>query len=343
MSDVMSDVEEVRHGLFRICWKHTKRILGISNINCKEIKLCGSQLGRSIVISLQVSPSQYVVTAVTVCTEPKVVSMAGKELIEKRQKLDDESSKSEKNMEHWVEPQKVWIEIAGDKVNPITTLEICRNNSSWEEKKQEWSIIVWIDFGEARKIHVNKGLAEMLHSQTHCDVQFQFKNGQSIGAHIVILSASSPVFAAMFKPEFKESQTRVVVIEDIDVQVFRHLLDYFYTSEAPRITRNEESSIMLLYEAADKYDVNDLKKECVEMLLMQLDTENAIELLIWSEFHVIPELLEAARKKIVKNYKMLCSQPSWLNLMKNHLMKNHRKLFLKVTEEMADLVENSEH
>ncbi|EFX75726.1 hypothetical protein DAPPUDRAFT_306637 [Daphnia pulex] len=174
----------------------------------------------------------------------------------------------------------------------------------------------------------------MLHSQVHCDVQFHFKGEQSIGAHLVIISASSPVFSDMFQSSLKKSLNSVVFIEDIDVQVFKYLLDYLYTSEVPQLTRSEQMNIMLLYEAAVKYGVEDLKKECVEMLLMQLDMENAIELLIWSKFHVVPELLEAAMKMTVKNCKHLCSQPSWLNLMKNHL-----ELGLEVTKEMADLVE----
>jgi speckle-type POZ protein len=345
MSDVVtSGVKEVRLGLFRICWEHLKLTLRRRVPTRTEIKLCGSQLGRSVLISLEVTPNQY---QIKVLMQPKDVDKGlidGKEPSKKHRKLN-ESLVSEENLENLVQPPKVWIEKAVS-VDHIKVSQLHNYNNSWEgylfhdetEEIKECLLMIWIDFGtnEVRQTHMNKQLVQMLYNQTYCDVQFQFKNGQSIGAHIVILSASSPVFAAMFKPEFKESQTRVVVIEDIDVQVFRHLLDYFYTSEAPRITRNEESSIMLLYEAADKYDVNHLKNECIKMLLMQLDMENAIEMLIWSTNHVIPKLLKAAMKKIVKNCKMLCSQPSWLNFM-----KNHPELCQEVTKKMAYLVDNS--
>jgi hypothetical protein len=77
MSDVVtSGVKEVRLGLFRICWKQSKRILRNTSI---KIELCGSQLGRSVLISLEVYPHQY---QITVVTQPKFVdeeSIDGKE------------------------------------------------------------------------------------------------------------------------------------------------------------------------------------------------------------------------------------------------------------------------
>jgi hypothetical protein len=177
----------------------------------------------------------------------------------------NESLVSEENLENLVvkQPKKVWLENAVS-VRPIEVSKLYNYNNSWEgffqhetSEVKECLLMIWIDYGtnEVRQTHMNRRLAGMLHNQTYCDVQFQFKNGQSIGAHIIILSASSPVFADMFQSILMKSGSHLVVIEDIDVQVFRHLLNYLYTNEAPQITRNEESNIMLLYEAAEKFDV----------------------------------------------------------------------------------------
>jgi speckle-type POZ protein len=340
MSDVVtSGVKEVRHGLFRIYWKHSKRILRNNSI---KIELCGSQLGRSVLISLKVYPHQYVITVVT---QPKVVdeeSIDGKEPSKKSHKLNESLVLSEENLEDLVvkQPKKVWIENAGS-VHPNEVLELNNYNNFWEvflqhetSEVKECPFMIWIDYGtnEERLANRNKKIAQSLCNQTYCDVQFQFKNGQSIGAHIVILSASSPVFADMFQSSLKKSLNNVVLIEDIEVQVFRHLLHYLYTSEVPQLTRSEQMNTMLLYEAAVKYNVEELKNECVEMLMMQLNIENAIEVLIWSKIHVIPELLEEAMEFTVKNCKMLCSHPSWQNLFKNHL-----ELCMEVFKKVAGL------
>lgn len=317
MSDVLGEVEEVRLGLFRVCWKHSKRILRRSGTTSKQIELCGSQLGRAVTISFEVTPDLFRVMVLTQAEVVDTRSIAEKEPRQKRHKMCESPPKSEINKvwENMVQPKKVWFESAV-RVSPIKVTELSNYNDSWEgcylhpiSEVEDCSIIVWIDFGtsEVRQTHMNKGLAEMLHSQAHCDVQFQFKDGQSVGAHIIILSASSHVFADMFQSIPKKSQTHVVDMEEIEVQVFKHLLDYLYTSKVPQITRNEQINIMLLYEAADKFGVEDLKKECVNLLLMQQDTENAIELLVWSKFHVIPKLFEGAMEMTVKNCKKLCT------------------------------------
>ncbi|EFX71805.1 hypothetical protein DAPPUDRAFT_255321 [Daphnia pulex] len=107
------------------------------------------------------------------------------------------------------------------------------------------------------------GLLEKFHSQTQCDVNFKFKGGQSIGAHIIILSAASPVFTAMFQSDLKESQTHEVIIEDIDFQVFIHFLEYLYSCRVSKLAKDEHfvQTINLLCQAADKYFVEDLKHE----------------------------------------------------------------------------------
>ena len=44
------------------------------------------------------------------------------------------------------------------------------------------------------------------------EVTFKVKN-EAIQAHSIIVSAVSPVFSAMFQQDFKEKNTRVVIIE----------------------------------------------------------------------------------------------------------------------------------
>lgn len=55
----------------------------------------------------------------------------------------------------------------------------------------------------------------------------------TFSAHRSILSARSPVFAAMFSSGMKESQTGSVRIEDVDPDVFKDFLNYLYKGMLP--------------------------------------------------------------------------------------------------------------
>jgi DNA-binding transcriptional regulator/RsmH inhibitor MraZ len=197
------------------------------------------------------------------------------------------------------------------------------------------SITILIDLGtpvrERNVIMMSDGLAEMFYNQHLCDVHFDFKDSQTVGAHVVILSAGSPVFSAMFRSQFLESKTKKVTIVDIDIEVFRQLLIYLYTGSAPKLA--EENMTQLLFVAADKYNIDNLKTECTDALLKHVNLDNAIRLLVWSHIHSVAKLKEATLKFLAANSLEICSQPEWI-----HLIKNYPKLCLLATQHMSKLL-----
>ena len=73
---------------------------------------------------------------------------------------------------------------------------------------------------------------------------------QQIGGHVNALSIRSPVFAAMFENDMKESKTGRVIIQDICPKVFKQLLQFIYSGLVYEpLTENTAQS---LYVAADK-------------------------------------------------------------------------------------------
>ena len=99
----------------------------------------------------------------------------------------------------------------------------------YPEKSCNFQII--IKFPRVRKLisdsnHILKNLSILLGTESHGDVQIIIK-GQRIAAHSAIIAASSPVFLAMLRQgRFKEAQTKIIEIEDIEVGVFHQLLQY---------------------------------------------------------------------------------------------------------------------
>jgi len=80
---------------------------------------------------------------------------------------------------------------------------------------------------------------------------------ESFGSHRSLLSARSPVFAAMFASGMKEAETGRVRIEDVDPTTFQHFLKFLYTGMLETSAMNKE-----LFTVADKYGVETLMELC---------------------------------------------------------------------------------
>jgi speckle-type POZ protein len=148
--------------------------------------------------------------------------------------------------------------------------------------------------------------------------------GEEMTAHGDILIAASPVMAAMLEDgKFTEGQTKTITVTDIEPTVFKHLLWYIYTGSAPRL--GEESIMMPLYLAADKYQLYTLKDICEEGLIQNLKLENAVVYLSWAYSHLLPKLKEASANFLVKHRreKELWDQPEWKELYRSHQMAFH--------------------
>jgi hypothetical protein len=216
--------------------------------------------------------------------------------------------------------------------NPLQFIET--NSGQWQADYKNYSdnwgsVQIWMDFGiNTATKKIVTGLSTLFQNQTFCDVQFRLKDGQSVGAHVAILSAGSPVFTTMFQSNFVESITRQVNINNIEPQVFKQLLSFLYNGGVPKLT--EVKSIQSLLEAADMYDVEALKDECVNMLQTIQNTDNVIEILIWAYFFPNQKLLDAATQFVVKNSLHIFSQPEWMELV-----KDYPELCVKVNQSMA--------
>ena len=92
-------------------------------------------------------------------------------------------------------------------------------------------------------------------------------------AHKAILTARSPVFRAMFENDMTEAAKNCVEITDIDPQAVREMISYMYTGTAPKVDKMADT----LLQAADKYDLKQLKAICEKELISQLSEENVSE------------------------------------------------------------------
>ena len=83
-------------------------------------------------------------------------------------------------------------------------------------------------------------------------------SGQVFRVHRVILSARSPVFAAMFSAKMSESETGQVTIVDVTPETFRDFLQFLYTGSLDPTSLTSVELEM----CADKYQVDTLFSLC---------------------------------------------------------------------------------
>lgn len=349
MSEI--SVEELRRGLFCILWKlNTKDSKDFSEE--KVIELCGSQEGQKITItfnqnskkeSRDSSSCKYHYTVIVEETSWKNLtheedskfdpdSEIVQEMLLVRSQMRKENQKSFLNYKvpdlsklyksQLSCPVYIWLKSIFKGKKDVALKKV--DSFKWEkgcsvDKRRDY-VTLYVDFGTTKMSERNviTGLADMFNNQHRCDVLFQFKNGQTIGAHILILSAGSPVFAAVFQSGVLESQPRRMTITDVEFNVFHQILIYLYSGSTPQLEKEEEEFTELMYDAADKYNIQPLKMECIDVLLKKVDITNAISMLIWSHSRFVPKLFTFAMETLAKNSRDIFLRPEWLDFMRNY-------------------------
>ena len=101
----------------------------------------------------------------------------------------------------------------------------------------------------------------------------------------------------MFIHNMTEAQEKVIDIEDLDIETVRDMLKYMYAGKIDDL--NTKSPRLL--EAADKYQLSELKEICEEKLCDNLTVESCLECLVLADLHTAEDLKQAAIKFVVDN------------------------------------------
>jgi len=136
----------------------------------------------------------------------------------------------------------------------------------------------------------------LLESGQHSDVTIKCEN-TAVACHKIILGARSPVFNAMFNHNMTENQSREVEIPDLDLETVKDMLKYMYAGKIDNL--NTRSPRLL--EAADKYQLSELKQICEEVLCDSLTVDTCLECLVLADLHNAEQLKDAAVKFVVEN------------------------------------------
>ncbi|CAI2295923.1 unnamed protein product [Caenorhabditis sp. 36 PRJEB53466] len=148
--------------------------------------------------------------------------------------------------------------------------------------------------------------------------------------HRVTLANFSPVFKAMFtNPQFRESSDKEVILEDVDPDAFKVLINYIHRCDTDITDKNVERILVL----ADRFDVSVMLKKC-EKYLMKKSKFGMEKLLKLAETYQLVDLhgfcLDAL--KTTKQIANVCQN---IDEMGEHTSK-------ALLKKMKDIVEKTE-
>lgn len=139
-----------------------------------------------------------------------------------------------------------------------------------------------------KKIRSNN--KELLNEPKYSDFTFVVQ-GKKFKVHRAILAAASPVFDALFTTKFCENVTNECFVKDIEPTIFQYLLDFIYCGELPEALYKVSQS---LYEAAHYYQINELADICISVECYHISKDNAVDVYEWAEKYNVENLKKEA-------------------------------------------------
>ncbi|GFV41608.1 TD and POZ domain-containing protein 3 [Trichonephila clavipes] len=157
------------------------------------------------------------------------------------------------------------------------------------------------------------------------DIRFAYENeigtdvqlvaeGQIIKAHKFILQTRSQVLKRMFEHNTTE-QDGTIEISDVDYLVLKAMVWYMYTGVIEKLPYED---ICDLYEAADKYDIFLLGRECSEILKSSIGHDTACRILVLATLHSDDALKEEAVEFIANNFAKVKVTEEWELTIRAH-------------------------
>uniref|UniRef100_A0A7N6A4R9 BTB domain-containing protein n=1 Tax=Anabas testudineus TaxID=64144 RepID=A0A7N6A4R9_ANATE len=150
---------------------------------------------------------------------------------------------------------------------------------------------------EYRQLSSIMGVMNNLRKQgTLCDVTLVVQ-GKHFAAHRVVLAAASHFFSLMFTTRMMESMSHEVELRSAEPEIIELLIEFIYTPFffflCQMISVNS-SNVQSLLDAANQYQIEPVKKMCVEFLKGQIDATNCLGISALADCMDCPELKAAA-------------------------------------------------
>ncbi|KAJ5069615.1 hypothetical protein M0811_02185 [Anaeramoeba ignava] len=141
------------------------------------------------------------------------------------------------------------------------------------------------------------------------------QNEISFKTHKSILSSRSQYFKSLFNSKMKEYQENKLILEDVSSEILFSILNYFYSG---KIEINLENAIQILV-FSSKYLIDELIEISSKFIKNNLQIETIVDVLKLSESMNLNQLLDYSYQFILENFDKFIKTPFFLELEENHL------------------------
>jgi len=122
-----------------------------------------------------------------------------------------------------------------------------------------------------------------------------------VRVHSNIISARSPVFSSMMNIDMKEKDSRVITIEDFNIDIVKEMVHFIYTGKLNEAFEDNQNLLVI----GNKYQIKSLVAACGEKIAAKISKENVIEMGVFAENHLAKNLLDKCAKFISKDLAIL--------------------------------------
>ncbi|GAV08423.1 hypothetical protein RvY_18114 [Ramazzottius varieornatus] len=202
--------------------------------------------------------------------------------------------------------------------------EFISHNDLFEEEKKfllndSIKILWYLEILVEVESHTNKvespgstlgsDLGELLKSGRNADVLIKSGDGKTYPAHKLVISTRSKYFEAMFNHPTKEANKASVDLPDPG-DIIQLLLEFMYTDKVTNFSSFSEHLLV----AADKYQIDNLKKHCERDLADRVTVENVTQIFLMACQYNAEGLRTHCKQLMAMNLRQVIKTPGWSEL-----------------------------
>ena len=126
-----------------------------------------------------------------------------------------------------------------------------------------------------RNLNFMKNMENYINNKKFSDIILISSDNIKIFCHKIILSRIV-YFENLFNSELKESYDNEIHIDNVSYKILLKIIKYIYTSTCPI----EYDEAIYVYEAANYFGLDDLKRICEDKIIAYANIDNACDILI---------------------------------------------------------------
>ncbi|XP_055848422.1 kelch-like protein 28 isoform X1 [Episyrphus balteatus] len=152
-------------------------------------------------------------------------------------------------------------------------------------------------------------LNELRNDSQLCDI-ILVAGDEKFNAHRNVLSAASLYFLAMFSGYFPESDKKEIVLNDMEPDCLKLILDYIYTGH---LVVNH-ANVQNLLATASFLQIDWIEERCCDFIVKALDANNCLGVKKFGENHSLPRLEEYASEYVLKHFQEVTRSDEFLSI-----------------------------